>query len=265
MAIAISGTPDGGAQHRRVTPSRPGSSRNTEAEQIEKEAFDNAFEPTLRTQSQEHPCYICEKYTRFQLKCRACEWLTCPMCKECFDHFHSSCVQPTEYDEEIPELQTESEKDSDKVEEYWRKIRMRGLLTLRHRGSPSASSSSWTPQPVAPPHWIRCKICFKCKRATKNQKERCDFCKRPCCHNCMKWMVCCQKWKCNECTCFCQRDKLRAIRFRRDRARIAYLKSQGEGKRSGSDKETRGRTAVRTPDGDIVCRRGSPATKRSSS
>ncbi len=36
MAIAISGTPDGGAQHQEVIPSRPSSSRNTEAEQIEK-------------------------------------------------------------------------------------------------------------------------------------------------------------------------------------------------------------------------------------
>ena len=104
MAIATSGTPDGGAQHRKVTPSRPGSSRNTEAEQIEKEVFDAAFEPTLRTQSQECPCYICDKYTRFQLKCRACEWLTCPMCKECFDHFHSSCRQPTEHGRRDPRI-----------------------------------------------------------------------------------------------------------------------------------------------------------------
>ena len=189
MAIAISGTPDGEAQHRKVTPSRLSSSWNTEAEQIEKEAFDNAFEPTLRTQSQEDPCYICEKYTRFQLKCRACEWLTCPMCKECFDHFHGSCTQPTEADEEIPDLQTESEQDSDKVEEYWRKVRLRGLVTLRNRGSASASSSSWTPPPVAPDHWIRCKICYKCKRVTREQNARCAFCKRPCCHNCMKLMV----------------------------------------------------------------------------
>ncbi len=150
---------------------------------------------------------------------------------------------------------------------------MQGLLTLRsHHGfrssasaSASASSSSWTPPPVAPPHWIRCKICFKCKRVTKGQNERCHFCKRPCCQMCMKWMPCCETWKCNECTCHCRRDKLRTMRLKRDRARIACLKSQGEGKRSGSDREARGRAAVRTPKGDIVCRRCSPVTKRSTS
>ena len=111
-------TPDGGAQQQGVVPSQPCLFQEEEMDQIEKEVMDTVFEPNLRTQSQEYPCYICEKYTRFQLKCRACEWLTCPMCKECFDHFHGSCKQPTEADEIIPDLQTESEVDSDKVEEY---------------------------------------------------------------------------------------------------------------------------------------------------
>ncbi len=220
MAPKVSGTPDGGARSAADNPCRHGE-----------RTFDDAFEPTLRTQSAECPCYICEKYTRFQLICKACEWLTCPMCEECFKEFHGSCVRPTEYEEEIPELHSESEQDSDKVGKYRQKSRMRGLLTLRSRHgfrnstSASASSSSWTPPPVAPPHWIRCKICFRCKRVTKGQNERCHFCKRPCCQMCMKWMPCCETWKCNECTCLCRRDKLRTMRLKRDRARIAHLKS----------------------------------------
>ena len=159
--------------------------------------MDTVFEPNLRTQSQEYPCYICEKYTRFQLKCRACEWLTCPMCKECFDNFHGSCKQPTDADEVIPDLQTESEVDSEKVEEYWRRVRLRGLITLPNRGSGSASSSSsWKPPAFAPDHWVN--KCYKCKRATRDQSARCSFCERTCCHNCMKLMVSCQKWKCKQ-------------------------------------------------------------------
>jgi len=55
------------------------------------------------------------------------------------------------------------------------------------------------------------------------------------------------------------------MRSQRERARIVNLKSKGEGK--GSDNETRGRAAARTPDGDATprnyMRRDSPAARRS--
>ncbi len=74
MAPKVSGTPDGGALVRL------GSAVDNPCRHGER-TFDDAFEPTLRTQSAECPCYICEKYTRFQLVRKACEWLTCPMCE----------------------------------------------------------------------------------------------------------------------------------------------------------------------------------------
>ncbi len=62
MAPKVPSTPDGGARTAVDNPCRHGE-----------QTFDDAFEPTLRTQSAEYPCYICEKYTRFQLICKACE------------------------------------------------------------------------------------------------------------------------------------------------------------------------------------------------
>ena len=87
-------------------------------------------------------------------------------------------------------------------EEYWRSIRLRRAISLRNqRGSGLAPSSSRKPPPAPPDHWAN--KCCKCKRVTRDQSARCSFCERQGCHNCMKLMVCCQKWKCKQCTCFC--------------------------------------------------------------
>ncbi len=211
-------TPDGEAQQEKVVLSQPCLFQEEEMNQIEKDVMATVFEPKLQIQSQMYHCYICHKFTKFQLKCKACEWLTCPMCKECFDEFHGSCKQPPNGDEVIPDLETESDEDSDKEEEYLRRIELRRMINLRNQRRSGSASSSWRPPPGPPDHWIN--KCYKCKRVTRDQSALCSFCERPCCHDCMKLTVCCQRWKCKQCTCFCKRDKLRAMRAKRERARI---------------------------------------------
>ena len=131
---------------------------------------------------------------------------------------------------------------------------MRRTLNQRNeRRSKSASSSSRPPEREV-------SRCYKCKRITLDQSAICSFCDRTCCQAHKKLMDCCQRWKCEQCTCFCKRDKLRTMRAKRGRAQL-----KGEGKNKKGDK--RGRSAACTPGGDASprsdSRRDSPAGRRS--
>ena len=43
--------------------------------------------------SQSYECYICAQYTSFQMKCKVCAELSCPLCRECFEALPSDCTQ----------------------------------------------------------------------------------------------------------------------------------------------------------------------------
>ncbi len=50
-------------------------------------------DPELQSDSQMYECYICEKYTRYQLKCKVCDGYLVGIstCQECFDELHGDC------------------------------------------------------------------------------------------------------------------------------------------------------------------------------
>ena len=105
--------PDGAAPEETVVLSQPRLFDEEELNQMEKDVVATVFEPKLQSHSQMYNCYICEKYTKYQLKCKACEWLTCPMCQGCFDDLHGSCKQPRDDDGSIPDLDTGSDDDTE--------------------------------------------------------------------------------------------------------------------------------------------------------
>ncbi len=186
--------PDGAAPEETVVLSQPCLFDEEELNQMEKDVVATVFEPKLQSHSQMYNCYICEKYTKYKLKCKACEWLTCPVCQECFDDLHGSCKHPRDDDGSIPDFHTGSDGDTEK--EIQKRVKSRRTLNQRNeRRSKSASSSSRPPEREV-------SRCYKCKRITLDQSAMCSFCDRTCCQAHKKLMDCCQRWKCEQCICF---------------------------------------------------------------
>ena len=120
--------PDGAATEETVVLSQPCLFQNEELNR----------DPDPQSDSQMIKCYICEKYTRYSLKCKVCAWLTCPMCQECFDDLHGDCKQKQNDDGSTPDLDSSSDDNPDKQEQ--KKVKL--LKTLKQRNEQRLKSAS---------------------------------------------------------------------------------------------------------------------------
>ena len=73
--------------------------------------------------------------------CKACKWLTCPMCQECFNDLHGHCKQEQHDDGSIPDLDEGTDNDTEKEEQ--KKVML--LKTLKQRKEQRSKSASSRP------------------------------------------------------------------------------------------------------------------------